>query len=151
MPTKRRVVITGAAGFLGSHLAETLLNLDYAIVGIDNFKTGDKANVAHLAGRDFELIEHDITKHIDVPGPVDFVLNFASPASPIDYLQHPIPTLKVGSLGTHNALGLALAKGAVFLLASTSEVYGDPLEHPQKETYWGNVNPVGPRSVYVEA
>ena len=151
MPTKRRVVITGAAGFLGSHLAETLLNLDYAIVGIDNFKTGDKANVAHLAGRDFELIEHDITKHIDVPGPVDFVLNFASPASPIDYLQHPIPTLKVGSLGTHNAIGLALAKGAVFLLASTSEVYGDPLEHPQKETYWGNVNPVGPRSVYDEA
>ena len=151
MPTKRRVVITGAAGFIGSHLAETLLDLDYSVLGIDNFITGDAANVAHLRGRDFDLIEHNITKHIDVPGPVDFVLNFASPASPIDYLQHPIPTLKVGSLGTHNALGLALAKNAVFLLASTSEVYGDPLEHPQKETYWGNVNPVGPRSVYDEA
>src|SRR5882757_2861968 len=109
MPTKRRVVITGAAGFIGSHLAETLLGLGYSVLGVDNFITGDAANVAHLRGQDFDLVEHNITKHIDVPGPVDFVLNFASPASPIDYLQHPIPTLKVGSLGTHNALGLALA------------------------------------------
>jgi dTDP-glucose 4,6-dehydratase len=151
MPTKGRIVITGAAGFIGSHLAETLLDRGYSIVGIDNFITGDKANVAHLKGRDFELIEHNVTKPFFVSGDVNYVLHFASPASPIDYAQLPIPTLKVGALGTHNALGLAKAKSAAFLLASTSEVYGDPLEHPQKETYWGNVNPVGPRSVYDEA
>jgi dTDP-glucose 4,6-dehydratase len=151
MPTKGRIVITGAAGFIGSHLAETLLERGYSIVGVDNFITGDKANVAHLAGRDFELIEHNVTKPFFVSGAVDYVLHFASPASPIDYAQLPIPTLKVGALGTHNALGVAKSKGAGFLLASTSEVYGDPLEHPQKETYWGNVNPVGPRSVYDEA
>jgi dTDP-glucose 4,6-dehydratase len=144
-------VITGAAGFIGSHLAETLLERGYSIVGVDNFITGDRSNIAHLAGREFELIEHNVTKPFFVSGSVDFVLHFASPASPIDYAQLPIPTLKVGALGTHNALGVAKAKGAAFLLASTSEVYGDPLEHPQKETYWGNVNPIGPRSVYDEA
>jgi len=151
MPTKGRIVITGAAGFIGSHLAETLLDRGYSVVGVDNFITGDKANVAHLAGRDFELIEHNVSKPFFVSGHVDYLLHFASPASPIDYAQLPIPTLKVGALGTHNALGVAKAKGAVFLLASTSEVYGDPLEHPQKESYWGNVNPIGPRSVYDEA
>jgi len=151
MPTKGRVVITGAAGFLGSHLAETLLDMGYAIVGIDNLITGDLANVAHLRNRDFAFSQQNVSDHIDVDGPVNFVLHFASPASPIDYAELPIPTLKVGSLGTHNALGLAKAKGASFLLASTSEVYGDPLEHPQKETYWGHVNPIGPRSVYDEA
>jgi dTDP-glucose 4,6-dehydratase len=146
-----RVVITGAAGFIGSHLAETLLDRGYAVVGIDNLSTGDLANIAHLAGRDFVFIKHDVTNYINVDGPVDFVLHWASPASPIDYLELPIQTLKVGALGTHKALGLAKAKGARFVLASTSEVYGDPLEHPQKETYWGNVNPVGPRGVYDEA
>ena len=146
-----RVVITGAAGFIGSHLAETLLDRGYAVVGIDNLLTGDLANIAHLAGRDFVFIKHDVTNYINVDGPVDFVLHWASPASPIDYLELPIQTLKVGALGTHKALGLAKAKGARFVLASTSEVYGDPLEHPQKETYWGNVNPVGPRGVYDEA
>ena len=151
MPTKGRIVITGAAGFIGSHLAETLLDRGYSIVGVDNFITGDRSNIAHLAGKNFELIEHNVTKPFFVSGPVDFLLHFASPASPIDYAQLPIPTLKVGALGTHNALGVAKAKGAAFLLASTSEVYGDPLEHPQKETYWGNVNPIGPRSVYDEA
>ena len=151
MPTKRRAVITGAAGFLGSHLSEALLDLDFSVVGVDNFITGGRANVAHLAGRDFELVEHNISEPCFISGPVDFVLHWASPASPIDYAEHPIPTLKVGALGTHNALGLAKAKGAAFVMASTSEVYGDPLEHPQKETYWGNVNPVGPRSVYDEA
>jgi len=151
MPTKGRVVITGAAGFLGSHLAETLLDRGYAIVGVDNLITGDLANIAHLRDRDFEFINQNVSDHIDVDGPVDFVLHFASPASPIDYAELPIPTLKVGALGTHNALGLAKAKGASLLLASTSEVYGDPLVHPQKETYWGNVNPIGPRSVYDEA
>jgi len=151
MPTKGRIVITGAAGFIGSHLAETLLGRGYSIVGVDNFITGDKANIAHLAGRDFELVEHNVSKPFFVSGDVNYVLHFASPASPIDYAQLPIPTLKVGALGTHNALGVAKAKGAAFLLASTSEVYGDPLEHPQKETYWGNVNPIGPRSVYDEA
>src|SRR2546423_1903885 len=151
MPTKRRVAITGAAGFIGSHLAETLLELGYEVIGIDNLVTGDMANVAHLRGRDFTFIKHNVTYHIDVDGPIDFVLHWASPASPIDYLELPIQTLKVGSLGTHNALGLAKAKGAAFVLASTSEVYGDPLEHPQKETYWGNVNPIGPRGVYDEA
>jgi len=151
MPTRKRVVITGAAGFIGSHLAETLLDRDYSVVGIDNLLTGDEANVAHLRDRDFQLIRHDVTRYIDVDGPVDFVYHGASPASPIDYLELPIPTLKVGALGTHKALGLAKAKRARFVIASTSEVYGDPLEHPQKETYWGNVNPVGPRGVYDEA
>jgi dTDP-glucose 4,6-dehydratase len=151
MPIKKRVVITGAAGFIGSHLAETLLDRDYSVIGIDNLLTGDTANISHLANRDFSFIKHDVTNYIYVDGPVDFVLHWASPASPIDYLELPIPTLKVGALGTHKALGLAKAKGARFVLASTSEVYGDPLEHPQKETYWGNVNPVGPRGVYDEA
>ncbi len=146
-----RVVITGAAGFIGSHLSETLLNQGHSVVGIDNLCTGDVANIAHLTGRDFEFIRYDVTNHINVAGPVDLVLHWASPASPIDYLELPIPTLKVGALGTHNALGLAKAKNARFVIASTSEVYGDPLEHPQKETYWGNVNPVGPRGVYDEA
>ena len=146
-----RTVITGAAGFIGSHLSEALLDRGHSVVGIDNLLTGDLANIAHLRSRDFEFIRHDVTRYIDVDGPVDFVLHWASPASPIDYLELPIQTLKVGSLGTHNALGLAKAKKARFVLASTSEVYGDPLEHPQKETYWGNVNPIGPRGVYDEA
>ena len=146
-----RVVVTGAAGFIGSHLSETLLARGHAVVGIDNLLTGDLANIAHLRDLDFQFIRHDVTRYIDVDGPVDFVLHWASPASPIDYLELPIQTMKVGSLGTHNALGLAKAKGAGFVLASTSEVYGDPLEHPQKETYWGNVNPIGPRGVYDEA
>ncbi len=149
--SKPRVVITGAAGFIGSHLAETLLDRGYAVVGIDNLLTGDLANIAHLTGRDFVFVKHDVTNYINVDGPVDAVLHWASPASPIDYLELPIQTLKVGALGTHKALGLAKAKGARFVLASTSEVYGDPLEHPQRETYWGNVNPVGPRGVYDEA
>src|SRR6266403_2986411 len=148
---KPRVVITGAAGFIGSHLAEALLDRDYAVVGIDNLLTGDTANISHLANRDFTFIKHDVTNYIYIDGPVDYVLHWASPASPIDYLELPIPTLKVGALGTHKALGLAKAKNARFVIASTSEVYGDPLEHPQKETYWGNVNPVGPRGVYDEA
>ncbi len=148
---KPRAVITGAAGFIGSHLSETLLQRGYSVVGIDNLLTGDIANVAHLAGQDFQFIKHDVTNYIYVDGPVDVVLHWASPASPIDYLELPIPTLKVGALGTHKALGLAKAKGARFVLASTSEVYGDPLEHPQRETYWGNVNPIGPRGVYDEA
>src|SRR5690349_3928302 len=148
---KQRIVITGAAGFIGSHLAETLLDLGHAVVGIDNLLTGDTANIAHLANRDFLFIKHDVTNYIFIDGPIDYVLHWASPASPIDYLELPIPTLKVGALGTHKALGLAKEKKARFVLASTSEVYGDPLEHPQKETYWGNVNPVGPRGVYDEA
>ena len=148
---KKRVVVTGAAGFIGSHLAETLLDRDYSVVGIDNLLTGDTANISHLHNRDFSFIKHDVTNYIYIDGPVDFVLHWASPASPIDYLELPIPTLKVGALGTHKALGLAKAKNARFVIASTSEVYGDPLEHPQKETYWGNVNPVGPRGVYDEA
>jgi dTDP-glucose 4,6-dehydratase len=146
-----RIVITGAAGFIGSHLSERLLDLGHSVVGIDNLITGDLANIAHLTGRDFVFIRHNVTNYIIVEGPVDRVFHWASPASPIDYLEWPIPTLKVGALGTHNALGLAKAKGARFMLASTSEVYGDPLEHPQKETYWGNVNPIGPRGVYDEA
>ena len=148
---KERIVITGAAGFIGSHLSEALLDRGYEVVGIDNLLTGDTANIAHLSNRDFTFIKHDVTNYIYVEGPVHFVLHWASPASPIDYLELPIPTLKVGALGTHKALGLAKAKGARFVLASTSEVYGDPLEHPQKESYWGNVNPVGPRGVYDEA
>jgi dTDP-glucose 4,6-dehydratase len=151
MPTKQRVVITGAAGFIGSHLAETLVDRGYSVIGIDNLLTGDTRNIAHLYNRDFLFIKHDITNYIYIDGPVDFVLHWASPASPIDYLELPIPTLKVGALGTHKALGLAKEKKARFVLASTSEVYGDPLEHPQKETYWGNVNPIGPRGVYDEA
>jgi dTDP-glucose 4,6-dehydratase len=148
---KKRVVITGVAGFIGSHLADALLDRDFSVLGIDNLLTGDTANISHLANRDFSFIKHDVTNYIYVDGPVDYVLHWASPASPIDYLELPIPTLKVGALGTHKALGLAKAKGATFVIASTSEVYGDPLEHPQKETYWGNVNPVGPRGVYDEA
>tara|TARA_B100000470_G_C19757136_1_gene376532 strand:- start:201 stop:1148 length:948 start_codon:yes stop_codon:yes gene_type:complete len=146
-----RAVITGAAGFIGSHLSEALLDRNYSVVGIDNLLTGDIDNIAHLSNRDFLFIKHDVTNYITVDGPVDFVFHWASPASPIDYLDFPIPTLKVGALGTHNALGLAKAKGARFILASTSEVYGDPLEHPQEESYWGNVNPIGPRGVYDEA
>jgi len=146
-----RIVVTGAAGFIGSHLSEALLDLGHSVIGIDNLLTGDVANIAHLSGREFVLVRHNVTNYINVDGPVDCVFHWASPASPIDYLEWPIPTLKVGALGTHNALGLAKAKGARFVLASTSEVYGDPLEHPQKETYWGNVNPIGPRGVYDEA
>ena len=146
-----RIVITGAAGFIGSHLAETLLDRGHTVIGIDNLLTGDISNIAHLVNRDFQFIRHDVTDYIYLDGPIDYVLHWASPASPIDYLELPIPTLKVGALGTHMALGLAKAKKATFVLASTSEVYGDPLEHPQQEQYWGNVNPIGPRGVYDEA
>ncbi len=146
------MLITGAAGFLGSHLTDRFLAEGHSVVGLDNFITGHPENLAHLFGNpNFEFVEHNISSYTYVAGPLDGVLHFASPASPIDYLEHPIPTLKVGSLGTHNALGLALAKGARFFLASTSEVYGDPLIHPQPESYWGNVNPIGPRGVYDEA
>jgi dTDP-glucose 4,6-dehydratase len=147
-----RVLITGAAGFLGSHLSDRFLADGHAVVGLDNFITGHPDNVAHLTGNDgFTFLRHDVSRPIFVAGELDGVLHFASPASPVDYLEFPIQTLKVGSLGTHNALGLAKAKGARFMIASTSEVYGDPFEHPQTERYWGNVNPVGPRGVYDEA
>ena len=147
-----RVVVTGAAGFLGSHLCDHLLGKGHSVVGLDNLITGSTRNIEHLAGNDrFKFIMHDVTEYIYVGGAVDAVLHFASPASPIDYLEYPIQTLKVGALGTHKALGLARDKEARFLLASSSEVYGDPLVHPQREEYWGNVNPIGPRGVYDEA
>jgi dTDP-glucose 4,6-dehydratase len=147
-----RVLITGAAGFLGSHLCDRFLKEGHEVIGLDNFITGHPDNLVHLANEPgFEFVRHNISTYTYVAGRIDGVLHFASPASPIDYLEHPIQTLKVGALGTHNALGLAKAKGARFFLASTSEVYGDPLEHPQTESYWGNVNPIGPRGVYDEA
>jgi len=146
-----RALVTGAAGFIGSHLSEYLLDRGLSVIGMDNLVTGDVANIEHLSQRDFVFVKHDVTNYIVIEGPLDYVFHFASPASPIDYLKLPIQTLKVGGLGTHNCLGLAKAKGARFLLASTSEVYGDPLVHPQREDYWGNVNPVGPRGVYDEA
>jgi dTDP-glucose 4,6-dehydratase len=146
-----RALVTGAAGFIGSHLCEYLLDRGFSVLGMDNLVTGDVANIEHLTLRDFVFVKHDVTNYIVVEGPLDYVFHFASPASPVDYLKLPIQTLKVGSLGTHNGLGLAKAKHARFLLASTSEVYGDPLVHPQREDYWGNVNPVGPRGVYDEA
>jgi dTDP-glucose 4,6-dehydratase len=148
MPT---AVVTGGAGFLGSHLCDYLVERGFRVVCIDNLDTGSLENVAHLRGKDFEFVNHDVTEYIDVDGDVDFVYHLAALASPIDYLRMPIETLKVGSLGTLHTLGLAKEKDARYLLASTSEVYGDPLEHPQKETYWGNVNPIGPRGVYDEA
>lgn len=147
-----RVLITGAAGFLGSHLCDRFIADGHSVVGLDNFITGHPDNIAHLIGNErFSFVRHNISEFTYVAGALDGVLHFASPASPVDYLKYPIQTLKVGALGTHNALGLAKAKGARFLLASTSEVYGDPLEHPQRETYWGHVNPIGPRGVYDEA
>jgi dTDP-glucose 4,6-dehydratase len=147
-----RILITGGAGFLGSHLCDLLLREGHTVIAMDNLITGNVANIEHLAGRDdFLFVKHDVTNFMYVGGDLDAILHFASPASPIDYLELPIQTLKVGALGTHKALGLALAKKARFLLASTSEVYGDPLIHPQTEDYWGNVNPIGPRGVYDEA
>lgn len=145
-------VVTGGAGFLGSHLSDRLLAAGHRVIVLDNLLTGNTDNIAHLAGNPkFEFIKHNVTNFIYLAGPVDYVFHFASPASPIDYLELPIQTMKVGSLGTLNSLGLAKAKGAKFLLASTSECYGDPLQHPQTESYWGNVNPIGPRGVYDEA
>ncbi len=147
-----RILLTGAAGFLGSHLVDRFLADGHEVIGMDNLITGSLDNLSHLESEPrFDFVEHDVTQFIDITGDLDGVLHFASPASPVDYLELPIQTLKVGSLGTHNALGLSLAKGATFLLASTSEVYGDPLVHPQPESYWGNVNPIGPRGVYDEA
>jgi dTDP-glucose 4,6-dehydratase len=148
----KTAVVTGGAGFLGSHLTDRLLAEGFRVIGVDNFITGNRANLDHLKGNpNYSFIEQDVTKYLDIPGEVNIIFHFASPASPIDYLELPIQTLKVGSLGTHNTLGLALAKKAAFLLASTSECYGDPLVHPQTEDYWGNVNPIGPRGVYDEA
>jgi dTDP-glucose 4,6-dehydratase len=150
--SKERILITGAAGFLGSHLCDRLIKEGFHVIGMDNLITGDLRNIEHLFGRaDFEFYHHDVSKFVHVPGELKYILHFASPASPIDYLKIPIQTLKVGSLGTHNLLGLAMAKKARILVASTSEVYGDPTVHPQTEEYWGNVNPVGPRGVYDEA
>ncbi len=146
-----RTLVTGGAGFLGSHLCDYLLEKGHEVVCMDNLLTGSLDTIEHTKSDRFKFINHNVTEYIDLDGPVDYILHFASPASPIDYLEHPIPTLKVGSLGTHNALGLAKKKKSVFLIASTSEVYGDPLVHPQEEDYWGNVNPVGPRGVYDEA
>jgi dTDP-glucose 4,6-dehydratase len=146
-----RTLITGGAGFLGSHLCDYLLNKGHDVICMDNLITGSFANIEHIKSQRFTFIEHNVTNYIDIEGSLNYILHFASPASPIDYLEFPIPTLKVGSLGTHNALGLAKKKKSVFLIASTSEVYGDPLVHPQGEDYWGNVNPVGPRGVYDEA
>jgi dTDP-glucose 4,6-dehydratase len=152
MVRKKTAVVTGGAGFLGSHLTDRLLAENFTVIAIDNLITGSADNLAHLAGNpDFHFFRENVSNFIFVPGPVDYVFHFASPASPVDYLEHPIPTLKVGALGTHNALGLAKDKGAKFFLASTSEAYGDPLVHPQTEDYWGNVNPIGPRGVYDEA
>ena len=150
--SQKRVLITGAAGFLGSHLCDRFINEGYYVIAMDNLITGDLINIEHLrSSPNFEFIHHDVTKHIEIDGNLEYILHFASPASPIDYLKIPIQTLKVGAMGTHNCLGLAKAKGARILVASTSEVYGDPLIHPQTEEYWGNVNPVGPRGVYDEA
>ena len=146
-----KALITGAAGFIGSHLVDYLLAQGHEVIGMDNFITGDRSNLEHVKDPRFRFVEHNVTEEIRIDGPLDYILHFASPASPIDYLELPIQTLKVGSLGTHKTLGLAKAKKAKFLLASTSEVYGDPLIHPQKEDYWGNVNPIGPRGVYDEA
>ncbi len=146
-----RSLVTGGAGFLGSHLCEYLLNKGHYVIAMDNLITGNIGNIEHLQGENFRFIKHDVTDYIFIAGAVDYVWHFASPASPLDYLQLPIHTLKVGAMGTHKALGLAMEKSASFLLASTSEVYGDPLQHPQEESYWGNVNPVGPRGVYDEA
>ncbi|HYV90628.1 MAG TPA: UDP-glucuronic acid decarboxylase family protein [Chitinophagales bacterium] len=148
----KRILITGAAGFIGSHLCDRFVNEDFEVAGMDNLITGDLRNIEHLFPlKNFSFYHHDVSKFVHVPGDLDYILHFASPASPVDYVKWPIQTMKVGSLGTHNCLGLAKAKGARILVASTSEVYGDPLVHPQTEEYWGNVNPVGPRSMYDEA